>query len=186
MMHLHIRTVDMANWWNCGTDFGPGYLPLAIASLFFIISWLLVELLCSFALEEEPLSFYESRYGEVVLAWFRSVCVLLVMMGKRHFYKVGGCLWVTSLLPLPLNGLRRCFWYHTYCCQFYSHLCVTETGHATVVLFSGTTLNFYVSQVRDILNIWQRDATLYNTYQTQMKGNKFDRFQHTLWAPAGL
>lgn len=44
-----------------------------LGSLLFIIPWLLVELLCNFALEEEPLYFYESRYGEVALAWFRSV-----------------------------------------------------------------------------------------------------------------
>lgn len=63
---------------------------------------------------------------------------------------------------------------------------MTETGQSTVVLFSGTTLSFYASQVGDILNIRQKDTALYNTYQTQMRGNKVDRFQHTLWAPAGL
>lgn len=72
MMHLHIRTVDVANWWNHGPDFGPGYLSLAIGFTPFHHSLALRELLCNFTLEEEPLYFYESRYGEVVLAWFRS------------------------------------------------------------------------------------------------------------------
>lgn len=43
-------------------------------SLLSTIPWLLVELLCNFALEEESLYFCESRYGEISLSMVE-ICV---------------------------------------------------------------------------------------------------------------